>query len=158
MPNYPDVNGHRTSFCSVEFALDGQRIPGIKSINYKEELTTATIYGTSSHPVGRTRGQLKFSGDIEFYAEEWYDTVLPILTGGGAIGFSERAVTLTVAYREIGLSTPTIQVDQLMGARIHSPDRSNSEGTEALTVKVALDIMNIRWNSKHQGLRTRTLV
>src|SRR5512147_2600207 len=100
-PAYPIINGYVPSFASVEVNLGGQtggtNLPGVKSINYKEALAMARIYGNSVNPQGRTRGQLAASGSVEFYRDQW-DAVVAILSGNGAWGFAEKQWTLSISY------------------------------------------------------------
>jgi hypothetical protein len=147
---YPLVNGHRTSYCSIEFAVDGRKIAGVKSINYKEEIEKAKQFGTSANAIGRTRGQSKCSGDIELYEAEWY-TLLPLITAGGSVGYGEASHLISVSYSEPG-STISVVSDQLVAVAFCNVERSNSEGTEANTVKVSLDIMSILWDARYRGL------
>ena len=150
---YPDINGVRHSYVSIEFGIDGTKVKGVKSINYKEETEVAQIYGTAALPIGRTRGRVKFSGDLEIYEEEWYKTFLPKLAKNGAIGFSEGAWPISVSYAEEAATENTV-TDKLIGVRLLSPERSQTEGTDALVIKVTLDIMGITWGNKYVGLRT----
>lgn len=151
-PQYPMVNGYEPSFSSIEVTFTSTGIvlpvPGIKAISYQDPLTRATIYGNSVSPIGRTRGQLKPAGSIEFYQRTW-STVLLQLTGNGLWGFSEQTWTISVIRGEVGF-TPT--VDVLTGVSIHSPDSSNTEGTEASVVKCTLDILDILWGGVNKSL------
>ena len=145
-PAYPIINGFEPSYASVEInlggATGGSNLPGVKSINYKEALAMSRVYGQSVTPQGRTRGQLTGSGSIEFYRNQW-DAAIAILSGAGAWGFAEKSWVLSITYAETPLTTAC---DVLVGVRFHSPDTSPTEGTEALTVKCELDIMQIKWN------------
>lgn len=151
-PQYPMVNGYEPSFSSIEVTLASNSlvlpVPGIKAISYQDPLTRATIYGNSVSPIGRTRGQLKPAGSIEFYRRTW-STVLEALTGNGLWGFSEQTWTISVTYGEVGF-TPT--VDVLTGVSFHSPDSSNTEGTEASVIKCTLDLMGILWGGANKSL------
>lgn len=142
---YPQVNGFKTSFCSIEMRVNGGlQLPGIKSISYKEALSFGKVYGNSPNKQGRTRGQLDGTGSIEVYQDQWY-ALLDRVTLMGARGLSEGSDAITITYAEVGaLLTRT---DVLPGVRFHSPDFSGSEGTDALTVKVEFDILGpIVWN------------
>jgi hypothetical protein len=148
---YPDINGNRTSFCSIELGFTGIPVKGIKSINYREKHDIPAIYGTSAKPIGRTRGRVSFEGDIEFYQAEW-NSLLPFLTLAGAFGFAELSRVLTIVYAE-KLSPQHTVTDVIVGARLNSPDSSNSEGTEASTIKCSISMMDIKWAKGFQGLR-----
>ena len=156
MPAFPDINGVKTSYCSLELGLDGVRLKGVKSLNYRESLEIGMIRGLSSHPIGRTRGQVEFEGDIEIYQADWL-TLLPILTVAGKFGFSELAHTLFCTYAEIVASPTEVTQDIIEGVRIHSPENSvAADSADAQIVKLSLSIMNIRWGrGVFQGLRHR---
>jgi hypothetical protein len=149
-PAYPIINGFVPSFASVEIKLAGtsgaMSLPGVKSINYKDALSISKVYGNSPRPQGRTRGQLAATGSIEFYRDMW-DAATLLLSGGGAWGFAEKSWVIPITYAETLYRTTC---DTLIGVRVHSPDTSPSEGTEALTVKCELDIMQIEWNGFSQ--------
>jgi len=156
MPAFPDINGTKTSYCSVELGIDGTRIKGVKSLNYRESHDIGMIRGLSSHPIGRTRGMVSFEGDIELYQADWL-TLLPILTVAGKFGFAELAHTIFSTYAEVVASpTETVQ-DILEGVRFHSPESGvASDSGDAQVVKLSMSIMNIRWGrGVFQGLRHR---
>lgn len=151
LPKYPDVNGVRTSYCSIELGIDGLKLKGVTSINYREPGEIGKLRGTSPHPIGRTRGQVTPEGDIEMYRAEW-DELLKKLTKNGTFGYMELSWPVTVAYAE-EISPETTVTDTLEGVRFLSPEVSNAEGTDAVKVKVTLDIMGILWNGKYRSLR-----
>lgn len=150
---YPDVNGVRTSYASIELAVLGLRLKGVKAINYKDGVEIGKVRGTSANNIGRTRGTNDPEGDIEIYQEEW-DNLLPLLTTGGLIGYSELATPVTVIYAEV-TSPQKTRMDILEGVRFHSADRANAEGSDALTVKLSMDIMKIRWHGLFLALRDK---
>ena len=152
-PIYPDVNGVRTSYCSIELGVDGLKLQGITSINYRETAEIPKIYGTSAKPLGRPRGRVDFEGDIEMFRAEW-NQLLVKLTRNGTVGFMELAWPITVTYSEALAPDDTV-TDRLVGARFHSPDAPNAEGAEATKIKVSLSLMDIRWANKYQSLRAR---
>ena len=151
MPNYPDVNGVRTSYCSIELGIDGLKLVGVTAINYKETGEIPKIKGTSPKPVGRTRGMVDFEGDLEMLQEEW-DELLVKLTRNGTIGYMEEAWPVSVTYAEPSQPSKT-KTDRLIGVRFHSAEKSNSEGADALSVKLQMSIMDIVWNNKYVALR-----
>jgi hypothetical protein len=154
MPLYPDVNGVRTSYCSIELAVNGIRLKGVRSINYRETHEVPKIRGTSSHPIGRTRGIVDFEGDIELYQADWL-ALLPTLTLVGTVGFAEIAHTVSVMYAEL-LSPQDTVLDTLVGVRFLAPESSGSEGADAQMIKLTLSIMDILWaRGVYRGLRAR---
>jgi hypothetical protein len=151
-PIYPDVNGNRTAYCSIELGINGNITKGVKSINYKEMLEIPKMRGTSAKPQGRGRGTVDFEGDIEFYQADW-NALLFLLSRGGTIGFSELGHLISVTHAE-AISPGDTVVDRLVSARLHSPEVALSEGGDLTTVKVTLSIMDIIWSNKFKGLRT----
>lgn len=151
MATYPDVNGVRTSYCSIELGLQNRPIPGAKSINYEDSGTIGHVKGTSANIIGRTRGDNESKGDLELYQEEW-DEMLPILTRGGAVGYMELSWPMTVCYAEAANLFKT-KTDHLVGVRFHSFKKANGESTDGLVVSVQLDIMRIKWHGKFVAVR-----
>jgi hypothetical protein len=151
-PSYPDVNGMRTSYCSIELGIAGfQFVKGVKGINYEDEGEIPEIPGAAAVTIGRTRGGNKCKGDIELYQEEW-DDLLPVLTFNGVMGYMESAWPITVTYAE-PVQFQKTKTDTLYGVRFHSAARSNSEGSDALTVKLQMSIMRIMWHSRYVAMR-----
>ena len=154
----PLINGYEPSFASIAATLAGSGLlvplPGIKSISYKDSLTSSKVYGNSPFPQGRTRGQLAPAGSIEFYRRQW-GAVQLALSGNGLWGISERSWVITITYAETGFQTI---MDVLEGVRIHSPDFNGTEGTEALTVKCDIDIMKILMGGKATSLTQKNII
>lgn len=147
MADYPEVNGNEPAYCSIELDIDGTKLRGVKSINYKDAGEIPKIKGTAVKAIGRTRGNFDHEGDIEMYAKEW-DDLLPKLTQNGAVGYSELAWNVAVTYSE-PLERSRTKTDRLIGVRFHSAERSNQEGVDALTVKLTMSIMDIAWHGKY---------
>lgn len=152
-PRYPDVNGIRTSYCSIELVIQLIQLKGVKSINWRDPTTIPKIWGTSATPIGRTRGQNDPDGDIEFYQQE-FDFMLPVLSRAGIFGFSETSNVIQVSYAEL-LSPEATVSRTLIGARVHSPESTNQEGTDATAIKCGLSLMGVVWGKGFQSLRHR---
>jgi hypothetical protein len=152
---YPDINGVRTSFASIELniwgAAEAIRLRGIRSINYRDTGDIPKIRGASGTPIGRVRGESDTEGDIEIYQKEW-DELLPILTRNGLFGYMETVNAIAVTYSDL-LDNIGTKTDRLDGVRFYGADRSNSEGGDALTVKLSLSIMEIAWHGRYTALR-----
>lgn len=151
-PRYPDVNGIRTSYCSIQLNLEGLPLIGVDSVNYRNTHEVGKIRGTSAKPIGRTRGNLDFEGDIEFYQAEWASLILPKLTFFGVREFSATSWTVTIAYSEVNAPRDQIVTDTLEGVRFLAPEQSNAQGTDATKVKVTMNIMDIIWANRYQAL------
>ena len=139
--HYPHVNGAECSFCSIEFKVGGGiKLPGCKSINYKDPLEFGKIWGTSPQKQGATRGKLDPSGDIEIYRSQ-FTALMEVLTRGGTVGYADLRWPITIVYAEVGAMVTT--EDFLSAVRFHSADHTNAEGVEATTVKLQMDPMQV---------------
>jgi len=145
---YPDIAGFAFSWSSVEIEIAGiKNVVATKSLKYRDPLQIGKIYGTSSRPIGRTRGQTAPTGTWEVYRSGWDQIMVDVVAAaaaGGKIGFAEQAFPITVSYREPSNPLQTV-CDKLLGVRIHSPEAGGQEGTDPLTVTFELDIMAISW-------------
>lgn len=135
--NYPEINGNRYSWASVEITVDGTKFYGCKSISYKASLKPGKMRGTSVEYQGRTRGEAENEGSIEFYKEEFAE-----LLDSLEDGFLEATFDVQISYSETDQSP--VVTDELIGCRITSVDESHSEGPDPLTVKCDLDVMRIK--------------
>jgi hypothetical protein len=144
---YPQVNGAKVSFCSLEFKLAGGfSFTGIKSINYRETLEMGKVWGNQATIQGTTRGRVEATGDIELYRDQG-DAFLDFISAAGAVGFSETRFTFTVGYAELGATLTTSDV--LPNVRFHSPEISTAEGVEAITVKYQMHMLGqILWHGR----------
>lgn len=170
----PLINGNYFDFSSILLSLNlGTKFTGFKSINYTSEQAPGDVYGASAQKLGRTRGQHKASGSIEFYRPEWRQFQIALqglgALGGGSLsavpgafaGLFEVSFPIQVTYSErnplgivSALALPT-QTDSIIGARITKVDQSHSQGSDALTVKCDFDGMYIAYN---QAIPINTLL
>ncbi len=140
---YPLVNGVYHAFASIELKLkDGTIYVGAKAINYKDSLTPVKVRGANAEPIGRTRGDYDADADIELYKQQGHQ----FLQGLGQ-GYKEISWDATVTYSENGLDTIT---DTIIGCRIQEVAMSNSQGTDATTIKFTLSVMKVL----HDGLES----
>jgi hypothetical protein len=153
MASYPDINGVRTSYCSIELGIGVYFPKGIKEINYEDAGEIPEIKGLSAVTIGRPRGTNASKGDIVLYQEEW-DELLPILTGNGLFGYMESVWPVTIAYAE-AVQPQKTKTDRLVSVRFHSAKKGNSEGGDALTVSLQMSILRIAWHGRYTALRTR---
>ena len=129
------INGKVYSWASLSIGILGERIIGVTAINYRDVGEIGEVRGAGPLVLGRTRGKVHGEGDMEMLREEW-DALLPKLTGNGLYGYQEIASDIMVARQE-GTKVVT---DRLPGARFHSAESSNSEGTDAAIIKVTLSL------------------
>ncbi len=132
---YPLVNGVYHAFASVEIKFDGNIYVGVKAVNYSDSLTPTKVRGTSSEPIGRTRGDYDADGDIELYKQQAHQLLQAL-----GNGYKEKVVNITVTYSENGLDTI---VDEIIGARIEKVEQSNSQSPDPTTQKFTLNVMKI---------------
>ena len=137
--NYPQINGNRYSWSSIELRVLGKRILGVKSVDFAQALEPGEVYGTHAQKIGRTRGELKPTGSIEMNKEEAEDLVNTL-----GDGYMEVPFDVVIAFREL----TTISTAIIHGARIKNMDSSHSQGTDALMMKLELDVMWIEINGK----------
>lgn len=143
---YPLVNGKRYSFTSIEFLFGTIPLIGIKSLNYGSSLEPGKVYGTNANKIGRTEGQADHTCDAEVYLLEW-NAFLAVVGPTGILtgGFGAVVFPIVVNYAEAGMPVITDIID---GCRITKVDHSNQTGSDASTVKLTIDPMDI----KHAGL------
>lgn len=136
---YPLINGHTYSFASITLKVDDVPYLGISRVDYNESVESVAIYGSNPARLGRTVGKRKMTAEVEIQRREW-NQLLPQL----GVNFSRQAVQITVQYAE-GETQPVI-TDSIEGYVV-GVDASNSEGTDASTVKLTLDPTDILWGA-----------
>lgn len=139
---YPLINGKRYSFTSIEAILGGFPLIGFKSLNYGSSLEPGKVYGTNANKIGRTEGQADHTCDAEIYLLEW-NLFLATIGPQGIFqgGFGTVVFPIVVNYAE-GPTLPVV-TDVIDGCRITKVDHSNQTGSDASTVKLTIDPMNI---------------
>ena len=144
---YPQVNGAKVSFCSMEFKLAGGfSFTGIKSIDYKDGHEFGKVWGNKPTVQGTTRGRVESTGSLEVYRDQ-SDELLDFLSKLGTRGYSETRFTFTVGYAELGATLTTSDV--LPMVRFHSMETSGAEGVEAVTVKLQMHMLGqILWHGR----------
>lgn len=138
---YPQVNGVRHSWASVEIRLADDIVLGIQDINYKDSLDPTAVYGAGPRPIAFTLGRAEFSGDLSILLEEFNTLITKLGAGWKAVSFD-----IIVTYDESGSGLSTI-VDTLKGVRLSDTDGSNSNGNSDPTVrKCSFKCLDILWN------------
>lgn len=135
---YPLINGARKDFSSISLFAAGRQFVGFTAINYSDALRPGSVFGGSAQRIGRTRGQREITASITMYRAEWND-----LRAALGPGYMEVPFDVTVSYGDDGLPT---ERDQLLGCRIVSESNNNAAGSEALTVDLELDVMDMLHN------------
>ncbi len=134
---YPNGLTHRVAWQSVEVNWNGLVYAGFKSLVYSDELVPTDVYGTGPEKIGRTRGKANHQGSAVMYKEEWEN-----LRGalGGGVGYMEVPFLITATFFEIGMNPI---VDLLEFTRVTKAEDNHSEGADALTVNLTLNIMRV---------------
>jgi hypothetical protein len=138
---YPLINGTKHDFTSIRAEINGIKIFGISAIDYTIAKPVSDVYGTSSMRLGRTRGQLKFTGSLTLYETEFAALTQSLAVVNEAL--MEKEFLIIVQYSDGGLPLIT---DQLIGCMITNIGHSHSQGNNALVVKLELDIDEITLN------------
>jgi len=136
------INGHAYSFSSIELMVGAESYTNLQSISYNDALEPGELRGTSSKKVARTRGEYTAEGSFEIYKGD-LASLLGILAAQGQGGYAEAVFDISANYNE-GVSALT--TDALLGCRIVNIEDDHSTGTDALTVTVTLNIMEITRN------------
>lgn len=144
---FPLINGDYFAFADIELRANGLLFAGVKSINYKAALNRQFVRGTSSIPLGRTRGNYEASGDIELYL----NAANFLITSLGPT-WMQVPIQISVSYGpNVGMIQPVI-TDLLNGVYLTSIEASQSQGEDALTRKFELSVQEIQYNSEFTGL------
>jgi hypothetical protein len=140
---YPQVNGHRYSWVSLEVSIgvvaSGTPMVGVRSINWSDELAPGVVYGTKPQPIGYTRGKQTITADMELLLAEWENLRL----GLGGVGFGEVLFDIVVNFHEFGVG---VQSYVLIGCRVTKVEQSNSDSTDASMVKLTLATLKVLHN------------
>lgn len=143
MATFPLINGDYFAYTDIVLQYEGLQFAGVKSINYKDSLSRAKVYGTASVPLGMTKGKYEASGDIEMYL----DAANTLITSIGPTGWRQVPGVVTVMYGpNLGSNLP-FWIDTIPGVYLGDFEASQSEGDEPLTRKFTLHIAGqILWN------------
>lgn len=142
-PIYPLINGVRASWGDIEFRIRNARNLGVTEISYSQEQEPQPVYGAGVKPIGRTRGQVKPEASMTMLKEE-ADLLIETLGDG----YGEVSFDIGVQYRLDGLGVGKVHSDAILGVRITKIEQSPSVGSEALTCKISLSVMDVLLNGK----------
>ena len=139
---YPQINGCRHSFASIELKMAGQEFKGIKSINYTRTRSRGKVMGTSPDPIAKTRGENEYTAEVEIYFAEFM-LFLSLLKGDAPPdGYGDVFFDCTVTYGENGFDVVT---DEIIGCTLDTTDASNSQGSDPTVRKCTLNPVKIRF-------------
>ena len=135
---YPLINGSGYSYSSIEWNLNGLIFRGFKSIDFSRKRDRPKVYGNSPDPLFKVVGKNEYDASGELYLAEFNNFVTALGPGYGDAYFIS-----TVTFAQNGF--PATQV-QIIGCTLDEVTASFSEGTDALSMKFALNPMKILWN------------
>lgn len=131
------INGNYSDFSCIELAVNGILFGGIQSIEYTESVEKATVYGSSSKPLGFTRGQYSLEGSFEMIQSEYVRLrqAVPYLL--------DAVLSASVSYEVPG---ELLVTDEIVGIRITEIGNSHSVGSDALVVSLSFSALEIKHN------------
>lgn len=139
--NSPLINGSFCAFADIELNLNGVLLAGVAAIDYDDNLARAKVYGTSSVPLGLTKGKYEAMGSIELYLEA-AQVIMSLYPG------TWRMVPIAINISYVPFTFPALPVfDVIPVAYLTKQTASNKVGDEASTRKFELAIPGqILWN------------
>lgn len=135
--SFPEINGLRHDWSSIELKANSQLFMGIKSIDYEWTREVALVRGFSPDPLGQTRGTNTFGCSIELYLAEW-NLFLSQLGNG----FGDTFFSIQISFAENGFDQIT---DQVLGSRLVGIAASMSQGSDPLTRKAKFQPTKIKY-------------
>lgn len=136
---YPDVNGLKPDWSSVEINVPGLGIfTGVTEITYSDNLEPGSVKGTAANDIGTTRGEYSAEGSITMNLQDHRDLVTKI-----GPGFMETFFTIVVSYDE---GDGDIIVDTIVGVRLMSNEGGGSQGSDPSQRSSDLYVNRIKWN------------
>lgn len=133
------INGFIPDWGSIEIALNGRRYEA-KEVNYQVTVERTAVHGAGGKKLGLTRGTVDYEADVTLYIQEAVDFLRDL---GDA--FAEKTFSITVSY---SLPGGAVVTDRLLGCRVKSVENGHSQGTEPLTRKFTLDVMEVKFDEK----------
>jgi len=135
----PLINGHRYGWSSISLSALGADSPGFVSLSYKFTSDPGKVRAKGSRVIGRTEGE----DDIEASFELLKSDALILIKALGA-GYLKKSFDLKVEFGEEAEGEPIVV--ELLGCRITTDDSSHSKGTDALTQKFDLHVLDATVN------------
>lgn len=138
----PLINGIAYGYAEIVLTIDGESFTAIKSINYKTSVSRGKLRGTSMRPLAMTSGEADYDADLEISEDDYR----ALITRFGD-GFLKRKFDVTISKSNddgSGQDDGTVTItDKLKGCRMKGPEHNHAQGTDAITVRVPLDVMQI---------------
>jgi hypothetical protein len=134
---FPEINGLRHDYSSIELKANGLLFMGIKSIEYEWSREVALVRGFSPDSLGQCRGFNTNTCSIEMYLAEWN-----LFLNSLGDGFGDGFFSIQVSYAETGFDQIT---DYILGARLIGVSASMSQGSDPLTRKLKFQPTKIQY-------------
>lgn len=143
MPTFPEeplINGRYPQYSNIEFNIAGNKdFRGITEINFSDGCEPGEVRGNKTIRLGTTDGEYKAEGSMTMHVRH-LDELLKIL--GPQYYLTTFEIALVYDMNDgLGLIDRTLE-----GVRLKKLDENPKQGTEALMVKVDLDITKILRN------------
>ena len=139
--DYPQYNGRACSFAELRLKLGSFKTYGFKSVNISESVERGKARGASRRKLALTPGDLDADASIELLEADWLEWLEQL-----GDGYMDVVFNLHLDYEL--KSAPGIHSVELKGVSLKKIDEGHSQGTEALTVKLDLDVMGVSRDGK----------
>lgn len=136
MADFPLINGNRFGWASIILSADDKEYNGFTAIDYEHSLEPGIVRGAGPWKAGRTRGEYDAEGSLTMLRSDWDQ-----MRGSFGAGYLEKDFQISVSYSED--AEGQVVTDELVGCRVTNVEYSHSQGTDALTVSLTLNIMYI---------------
>ncbi|HUB09462.1 MAG TPA: hypothetical protein VMB50_20830 [Myxococcales bacterium] len=150
-PSYPDINGHRYSFSSIELSF--LKLPlgiqiALQSVDYDDTLTPGKLKGKSPQTIGRTRGKYEATASITLPFVEHANLVAALGQLGAAQGLGYKEVAFDIQLQYADALQPVL-TDLIRGCRLTKGGHSYKNEEGVLTVKQDLDPLYLVKNGQY---------
>lgn len=133
------VNGFHYSWSSIGFKEAANDIDYLSEVSFTVTREIGKPRGAGNHKYGRTRGDADYTGQLAWFAEQFYEA------RATKDAFGDEVFNLHLSVQEAGFSLITFELEAclfLEGA--HEWTR----GPDILMVTTPIDIMDVRVNGK----------
>jgi hypothetical protein len=136
-PRYPDINGNRYDWSSVEVSLAGDITIALTEVTYSDGLEPGDARGTRSWILASTRGEYKPEAGFTIHKVELQRLIDKLAARGP---YMEQRFDMLVSYADTG--QPTLS-DKVPACRIKKISDQPKQGSEPVTCKVDLHVGGI---------------
>ena len=136
----PLINGIEHAWSDIEVRIFGQKIAGIKAVNYKEPRKKINVMGAGNRPVSRSRGAYEPEASIQLLLTELL-AVQKAAPGGDITRIPP--FDIIVAYLPQGSSQQVTET--LHNAEFVENSRSLKTGDTEFAIDLPLVISHVTW-------------